>query len=85
MKTRWSLFWCVFQEFSTFSEDKKDIKRKQEELYKYYESSQDCLNSTDEKVRALLEQDITDLKDKIVSHKRNLKKEEYIVFVTGLW
>lgn len=85
MKTRWSLFWCVFQEFSTFSKDKKDIKRKQEELYKYYESSQDCLNSTDEQVRALLEQDIADLKDKIVSHKRNLKKEEYIVFVTGLW
>ena len=32
----------------------------------------------DEKVRALLEQDVGDLKGKIVSYKRNLKTEECI-------
>lgn len=67
------------------SEAKKEIKRKQAELYKYYESTEDCLNFMDDKVRALLEQDIGDLKTKIAFHKRNLKKEEYTVLVAGLW
>ena len=35
----------------------------------------------DEKVRALLEQDVEDLKGKIVSYKRNLKMEECIVSI----
>ncbi|XP_022797186.1 uncharacterized protein LOC111335523 isoform X1 [Stylophora pistillata] len=68
---------------SMLSEAKKEIKRKQAELYKYYESTEDCLNFMDDKVRALLEQDIGDLKTKIAFHKRNLKKEEYTVLVAG--
>ena len=39
------------------------------------------MNSIDEKVGALLEQDVGDLKGKIVSDKRNLKMKECIVFI----
>ena len=35
----------------------------------------------DEKVRALLEQDVGDLKSKIVSYERNLKMEECMVSI----
>ena len=66
------------------TEAKKEDERKRETLLGFYERTDNCLQSMDGKVHALLEQNIKNLKEKIASHKRNLLKKEYIVLVAGL-
>ena len=66
------------------TEAKKEDERKRETLLGFYERTDDCLQSMEVKVHALLEQNIKNLKEKIASHKRNLLKKEYIVLVAGL-
>ena len=66
------------------TEAKKEDERKRATLLSFYERTDDCLQSMDEKVHALLEQNIGNLKEKIASHKQNLLKKEYIVLVAGL-
>ena len=66
------------------TEAKKEDERKRVTLLDFYEQTDVCLQSMDEKVHALLEQNIKNLKEKIASHKRNLLKKEYIVLVAGL-
>ena len=65
------------------TEAKKEDERKRATLFNFYEHTDVCLCSMDEKVHALLEQNIGNLKEKIASHKQNLKKES-IVLVAGL-
>ena len=67
-----------------FTEAKKEDERKRATLFNFYEHTDVCLYSMDEKVHALLEQNIGNLKEKITSHKQNLLKKEYIVLVAGL-
>ena len=67
-----------------FTEAKKEDERKRETLFNFHELTGVCLDSMDEKVHALLEQNIGNLKEKIASHKQNLLKKEYIVLVAGL-
>ena len=62
---------------------KQEDERKRQTLYKFYEDTEICLNRMDEKIRILLEQNITKYKDKIAWHKRNLEQKEYIVLVAG--
>ena len=66
------------------TEAKKEDERKRAILFHFHELTDDCLQSMDEKVHALLEHNIKNLKEKIASHKRNLLKKEYIVLVAGL-
>ena len=66
------------------TEAKKEDERKRATLFNFYERTNDCLHSMDEKVHALLEQNIGNLKEKIASYKQNLLKKEYIVLVAGL-
>ena len=66
------------------TEAKKEDERKREILFNFHELTDACLQSMDEKVHALLEQNIKNLKEKIASHKRNLLKKEYIVLFAGL-
>ena len=66
------------------TEAKKEDERKRATLFNFYEHADICLQNMDEKVRALLEQNIGNLKEKIASHKQNLLKKEYIVLVAGL-
>ena len=66
------------------TEAKKEDERKRATLLNLYEHTDICLQSMDEKVHALLEQDIGNLKEKIASYKQNLLKKEYIVLVAGL-
>ena len=65
------------------TEAKKEDERKRATLFNFYERTDDCLRNMDEKVHALLEQNIGNLKEKIASHKQNLLKKEYIVLVAG--
>jgi len=62
---------------------KQEDERKRETLYEFYENTEVCLNSMDDKIRLLLEQNVTNYSDKIAWHKRNLKQQEYIVLVAG--
>lgn len=62
---------------------KQEDERKRETLYKFYEDTEVCLNSMDDKIRILLEQNIANYKDNIALHKRNLEEKEYIVLVAG--
>ena len=66
------------------TEAKIEDERKRATLLNLYEHTDICLQSMDEKVHALLEQDIGNLKEKIASYKQNLLKKEYIVLVAGL-
>ena len=66
------------------TEAKKEDERKRATLFNFYEHTDVCLCSMDEKVHALLEQNIGNLKENIASHKQNLLKKEYIVLVAGL-
>lgn len=62
---------------------KQEDERKRETLYKFYEDTEVCLNTMDDKIRILLEQNIANYKDNIALHKRNLEEKEYIVLVAG--
>jgi len=75
--------WTAKEPFSVITDAKQEDERKRETLHRFYEDTEVCLNSMDDKIRRLLEKNITNYKDKIVWHKRNLKEREYIVFVTG--
>ena len=66
------------------TEAKKEDERKRATLLNFYEHTDICLQSMDEKVHGLLEQNIGNLKEKIASYKQNLLKKEYIVLVAGL-
>ena len=62
---------------------KEEDERKRGTLYKFYEDTEVCLNSMDETIRRLLEQNITNYKEKVTWHKKNLEQKEYIVLVAG--
>ena len=66
------------------TEAKKEDERKRAILLNFQERTDVCLQSMEEKVHALLEQNIKNLKEKIAFHQRNLLKKEYIVLVAGL-
>ena len=65
-------------------EAKKEDERKRATLLNFYKHTDICLQSMDEKINALLEQNIGNFKEKIASYKQNLLKKEYIVLVAGL-
>ena len=65
------------------TEAKQEDERKREILHKFYEDTEICLNSMDDKLRSLLEQNIGNLKDKITMNKRDLKQKDCIVLVAG--
>lgn len=71
------------QAFSVLTDAKQEDERKRETLYKFYEDTEVCLNTMDDKIRILLEQNIANYKDNIALHKRNLEQKEYIVLVAG--
>ena len=71
------------QAFSVLTEAKEEDERKRTTLHQFYEDTEDCLNSMDDKIQSLLEQNLTNLKDQIAMNKRNLKQKDYIVLVTG--
>ena len=62
---------------------KEEDDRKRGTLYKFYEDTEVCLNSMDNTILRLLEQNITSYKEKIAWHKKNLEHKEYIVLVAG--
>ena len=66
------------------TEAKREEYRKRATLLSFYERTDVCLHKMDGKVHALLEQNIGNLKKKIVFHKQNLLNREYIVLVAGL-
>ena len=63
------------------TEAKKEDERKRATLLNFYEHTDICLQSMDEKVHALLEQNIGNLKEKIASHKQNLLKKLFLLQV----
>lgn len=65
------------------TEAKEEDEKKRATLLEFYENTEVCLNIIDDKVHALLEQNIGKLKEKIASHKRNLQQKGYIVLVAG--
>lgn len=71
------------QAFSVLTDAKQEDERKRKTLYKFYEDTEVCLNTMDDKIRILLEQNIANYKDNIALHKRNLEQKEYIVLVAG--
>ena len=71
------------QAFSVLTDAKQEDERKRNTLYKFYEDTEVCLNSMDDTIRRLLEQNITNYKDIIAWHKKNLQQKEYIVLVAG--
>ena len=64
---------------------KQEDEKKRATLYKFYEDTEVCLNSMDDTICRLLEQDIPNYKDKIASHKKNLEMKKNIVLVAGLF
>ena len=72
------------QVFSVLTRAKQEYERKRETLHQFYEDTEVCLNSMDNKVRSILEQNIGNLNDKIAMNKWNLtKQEDCIVLVAG--
>ncbi|KAJ7349513.1 hypothetical protein OS493_038882 [Desmophyllum pertusum] len=77
------LSYQAIKAFSVLTDAKQDDERKRAALHKFYEDTEDCLHSMDDKVQSVLEQGIGNLKDKMAFNKRNLKQKEYIVLVAG--
>ena len=65
------------------TEAKQEDENKRTTLHQLYEDTEGCLNSMDDKIRSLLEQNIKNPEDKIAINKRNLKQKDYIVLVAG--
>ena len=66
------------------TEAKKEDERKRAAMFNFYERTDVCLQSMEEIVHALSEQNIGNLKETIAAHKQTLLKKEYIVLVAGL-
>ncbi|XP_022810062.1 uncharacterized protein LOC111347067 [Stylophora pistillata] len=75
--------WTAKEAFSVLTEAKKEDEKKRATLLDFYKRSVLCLNKMDEKVQTVLEKNIANLKDKIVSHQKDLLQKEYIVLVAG--
>ncbi|XP_022797833.1 uncharacterized protein LOC111336065 [Stylophora pistillata] len=73
----------VYQAFSVLTEAKKEDEEKRATLLLFYERTSICLDTRHENVLALLEKNIGNFWEKIVSHKQVLQKKEYIVLVAG--
>lgn len=71
------------QAFSLLIDAKQENDRKRATLHQFYEDTEVCLKSMDDKVRSLLEQHIGDLKDKLAMNKTKLKQKDYIVLIAG--
>ncbi|XP_022799933.1 uncharacterized protein LOC111337826, partial [Stylophora pistillata] len=69
--------------FSVLTEAKKEDDNKRATLLNFYERTDVGLNTLEGKALALLDKTIGNFKEKIVTHKQNLKKEEFTVFVVG--
>ena len=65
------------------TEAKEEDERKRATLFQFYEDTELWLNTYDNKVRTLLEQNIGNLSEKIAMNKRDLKQKDYIVLVAG--
>ncbi|XP_022799925.1 uncharacterized protein LOC111337820 [Stylophora pistillata] len=75
--------WTAKEAFSVLTEAKKEDEEKRATLLQFYERTSACLDAKYENVLALLEKNIGNLWEKIVSHKQVLQKKEYIVLVSG--
>ena len=74
----------MYQAFVVLKEAKEEDKRKRATLHKFFKDTETCLHTKmNDKLGALLEQNIGHLDDKISSQKRSLKRKEYVVLVAG--
>ena len=61
----------------------EDDKTKKTILLSLYTEAEKLLDKLDHKIRALLQQSVGNLEEKIENHKLQLKRKEYFVLVAG--
>ena len=72
-----------FQAFSILSEAKDDDARKSRSLLKLFIDAQEIMNTMDEKILNLLQQKVSNVKEKMKNHKLQLARREYFLLVAG--
>ncbi|KAL9963750.1 hypothetical protein ACROYT_G027284 [Oculina patagonica] len=75
--------WTAGQAFSILSEVKDEDAWKKQALLKLYTDGENCLNKMDDKILALLEKNVGNVREKIKRHQEQLKQKEYFLLVAG--
>jgi len=65
------------------SEARDEDAWKRQALLKVYSDTEDCLKKMDDKILALLQKNVINLKEKIENHQAQLKRKEYLLLVAG--
>lgn len=73
----------MFQAFSILSAAKDEDTSKKQALHKFYTDAERCLNDMDEKILALLQKNVGNVREKIKHHQEQLKRKEYFLLVAG--
>ena len=71
------------QAFSILTDAQKDDIKKRRILLSLYIEAEELVIKLDPKIRAVLQQSVGNLEEKIENHKLQLKRKEYFVLVAG--
>ena len=56
---------------------------KKQTLLKLFSDTEDCVQKLDDKILALLQKNVGNIREKIEHHQAQLKREEYFLLVAG--
>ena len=71
------------QAFSILTDAQEDDIKKRRILLSLYFEAEELVNKLDPKIRALLQQSVGNLEEKIENHQLQLTRKEYFVLVAG--
>ena len=78
-----SLLFYGLQAFSILSETKDEDDRKKQDLLNFYNETESFLTEMDDGILDLLQQNMGNIKEKMNSHKVQLKQKGYFLLVAG--
>jgi len=67
------------------SQAKDEDTRKRQVLLGFYNEAEKCLDTMDEKIISLLQQNVGNFKEKMNNHKLQLGNQKYFLLVAGKW
>ncbi|XP_068732203.1 uncharacterized protein [Montipora capricornis] len=77
--------WTAGKAYSILSEAKEEDERKRSILLNLYRDAGQCIKELDEKIRHLLQHNVSNVEEKMQNLKERLARKEYFILVAGIW
>ncbi|XP_068732183.1 uncharacterized protein [Montipora capricornis] len=75
--------WTAGKAYSILSEAKEEDERKRSILLNLYRDASQCIKELDEKIRHLLQHNVSNVEEKMQNLKERLARKEYFILVAG--